>query len=228
MRHSRYRIAHLCGVLIFLCYLRAAPFLPGQSACEQIKTACVNAGFMQGAARSGVGLYHDCIDPILGKHPRSRITTKSLPKVDPKIVAACKAQDLNYGTPAASVAVPVVPPPSTLPATSHKALASSPQHPNIVFILTDDLSMNLVQFMPHVLEMEKQGATFANYFVTDSLCCPSRSSIFTGAFRTTLESSRIKGRTVGTSLLFPAGTRTIPSRQRCGQPDIAPQCWQIP
>ena len=78
--------------------------------------------------------------------------------------------------------MPVVPPPSTLPATSHKALASSPQHPNIVFILTDDLSMNLVQFMPHVLEMEKQGATFANYFVTDSLCCPSLSSIFTGCF----------------------------------------------
>lgn len=55
-------------------------------------------------------------------------------------------------------------------------------HPNIVFILTDDLSWNLVQFMPHVQQMQRQGATFSNYYVTDSLCCPSRSSIFTGRY----------------------------------------------
>jgi arylsulfatase A-like enzyme len=54
--------------------------------------------------------------------------------------------------------------------------------PNIVFILTDDLSMNLVQYMPHVLKMQQVGVTFTNYFVTDSLCCPSRSSIFTGRY----------------------------------------------
>jgi N-acetylglucosamine-6-sulfatase len=36
--------------------------------------------------------------------------------------------------------------------------------------------------MPHVLQMQKDGATFVNYFVTDSLCCPSRTSIFTGRF----------------------------------------------
>src|SRR5271157_866728 len=54
--------------------------------------------------------------------------------------------------------------------------------PNIVFILTDDLSTNLVQYMPNVLAMQKDGTTFANYFVTDSLCCPSRASIFTGKF----------------------------------------------
>jgi N-acetylglucosamine-6-sulfatase len=53
---------------------------------------------------------------------------------------------------------------------------------NIVFILTDDLSMNLVQYMPHVLRMQQEGVTFVNYFVTNSLCCPSRSSIFTGRY----------------------------------------------
>ncbi|MEP7120270.1 MAG: sulfatase [Byssovorax sp.] len=51
---------------------------------------------------------------------------------------------------------------------------------NVIFVLTDDLSMNLVQFMPHVLQMQKDGATFSNYFVADSLCCPSRTSMFTG------------------------------------------------
>lgn len=62
------------------------------------------------------------------------------------------------------------------------AHASPVGSPNIIFVLTDDLSLNLLQFMPHVLEMERNGAAFANYFVTDSLCCPSRSSIFTGEF----------------------------------------------
>ena len=54
--------------------------------------------------------------------------------------------------------------------------------PNIVFILTDDLSTNLIRFMPHVRAMERDGLTFRNYFVSDSLCCPSRASIFTGDF----------------------------------------------
>src|SRR5262245_33313709 len=53
---------------------------------------------------------------------------------------------------------------------------------NIVFILTDDLTWNLVQYMPHVLQMQQEGVTFAHYFVTDSLCCPSRASIFTGRY----------------------------------------------
>ncbi len=54
--------------------------------------------------------------------------------------------------------------------------------PNIVFVLTDDLSMNLLRYMPHVRAMEAHGMTFNDYFVSDSLCCPSRSSIFTGNF----------------------------------------------
>jgi N-acetylglucosamine-6-sulfatase len=61
-------------------------------------------------------------------------------------------------------------------------LQAPSQRPNIVFVLTDDLAWNLVQYMPRVLKMQKDGVTFANYFVTDSLCCPSRSSIFTGRY----------------------------------------------
>jgi N-acetylglucosamine-6-sulfatase len=57
-----------------------------------------------------------------------------------------------------------------------------PSRPNIVFVLTDDLSTNLVRYMPHVLQMQRAGETFSNYFVTDSLCCPSRASILTGRF----------------------------------------------
>ena len=54
--------------------------------------------------------------------------------------------------------------------------------PNVVFILTDDLSWDLVKFMPHVQQMQREGMTFTNYFVTDSLCCPSRASIFSGQY----------------------------------------------
>ena len=51
-----------------------------------------------------------------------------------------------------------------------------------MFVLTDDLSMNLLRFMPHVRAMERDGLTFRNYFVFDSLCCPSRATILTGNF----------------------------------------------
>lgn len=56
------------------------------------------------------------------------------------------------------------------------------KRPNIVFVLTDDLSSNLVRYMPHVQALEQSGMTFTNYTVDDSLCCPSRSSILTGRF----------------------------------------------
>jgi arylsulfatase A-like enzyme len=60
--------------------------------------------------------------------------------------------------------------------------AAAVKRPNVVFVLTDDLAWNLVRYMPNVRKLQRRGATFSRYFVTDSLCCPSRSSIFTGAF----------------------------------------------
>lgn len=59
---------------------------------------------------------------------------------------------------------------------------SGGRKPNILYVLTDDLSRNLVKYMPHVREMAKEGTTFSNFFATDSLCCPSRSTILTGQF----------------------------------------------
>ncbi len=65
-----------------------------------------------------------------------------------------------------------------LPATASPAT----KPPNIVFVLTDDLAWNLVHYMPNVQALQKRGLTFSDYYVTDSLCCPSRSSIFSGRF----------------------------------------------
>ncbi len=114
-----------------------------------------------------------------------------LPPVDPKVVAACKASNPEFGQARGRPAElrPCRPrprarrrrPPRPKAAPAPRS-GTGGKRPNIVFVLTDDLALNTVQFMPHVLEMQKQGVTFANYFVTDSLCCPSRSSIFTGRF----------------------------------------------
>jgi arylsulfatase A-like enzyme len=49
-------------------------------------------------------------------------------------------------------------------------------------VLTDDLTPTLLDYMPNVQAMQVEGVTFSNYFVAASLCCPSRSSIFTGKY----------------------------------------------
>ena len=55
--------------------------------------------------------------------------------------------------------------------------------PNIVFILTDDQRWDTLRYMPTVQsELVGRGVTFANGFVTNPLCCPSRASILTGAY----------------------------------------------
>jgi len=64
------------------------------------------------------------------------------------------------------------------------AAPRSHAEPNIVFILTDDLSWNLInpRIAPHIVALERRGVTFNHYFVADSLCCPSRATIFTGDY----------------------------------------------
>jgi N-acetylglucosamine-6-sulfatase len=74
-----------------------------------------------------------------------------------------------------------------LAGASERAPMGKPdKKPNIVLILTDDL--NLTQYLdpsrfPKVDSLlVEEGTTFSNYFVTDSLCCPSRSSILRGQY----------------------------------------------
>jgi N-acetylglucosamine-6-sulfatase len=67
---------------------------------------------------------------------------------------------------------------ATLAATG----APAATRPNVVFVLTDDLSWNLVAHMPQVRRLQADGLSFNDYTVTDSLCCPSRSSILSGRF----------------------------------------------
>src|SRR3954470_23631746 len=67
-------------------------------------------------------------------------------------------------------------------ADSHGGARARAARPNIVLVMTDDQSTDLVPYMPQVLRMQREGATFSRYFVTDSLCCPSRASMLTGRY----------------------------------------------
>jgi arylsulfatase A-like enzyme len=75
-------------------------------------------------------------------------------------------------------------PPLAQAATAPRAAATRPAvRPNIVLIVTDDEDWRVHEFMPRTRRLlHEQGATFSNYFVSYSLCCPSRSSILRGQY----------------------------------------------
>jgi hypothetical protein len=60
--------------------------------------------------------------------------------------------------------------------------SSRTRRPNIVMVMADDLSSDLLRFMPTVNAMAREGASFRRYFVAISLCCPSRATILTGRY----------------------------------------------
>lgn len=66
------------------------------------------------------------------------------------------------------------------PSTVVSSTSSSSGRPDIVLILMDDFSMELLATMPQAGRMAEEGASYANSFVVDSLCCPSRTSLLTG------------------------------------------------
>ncbi|WP_374456844.1 sulfatase-like hydrolase/transferase [Nocardioides sp.] len=68
------------------------------------------------------------------------------------------------------------------PVADLQPAASRAARPNMVVVVLDDFSMDLVQTMRSVQKMRKAGASYPHSFVTDSLCCVSRSSFFTGQY----------------------------------------------
>ena len=68
---------------------------------------------------------------------------------------------------------------------SAAAISSSPR-PNIIFILTDDQRFDALGLVnpnlqtPNMDKLAREGAFFANAFVTTSICSPSRASFLTG------------------------------------------------
>lgn len=52
--------------------------------------------------------------------------------------------------------------------------------PNIVLVLMDDFSVELLSTMREAQRMRRAGAEFTNAYVVDSMCCPSRAATLTG------------------------------------------------
>ena len=76
------------GVLIST-YGLAADVKKATEPCKAIKEACEAAGFVQGGAKDGKGLWVNCFQPIMQgtTHPKTKLP---LPTVDAQQVAACK------------------------------------------------------------------------------------------------------------------------------------------
>ncbi len=71
-----------------------------RAACDQIRTACKNAGFvLGGGARNGLLL--DCFQPIVQGTAQPKSASIPLPTIDPQWVNACRA-----GRDSAPVAAP--------------------------------------------------------------------------------------------------------------------------
>ena len=57
------------------------------------------------------------------------------------------------------------------------------ERPNIVFVLTDDLSTHDMQYLAGLRNtMARNGTTFSRAYVSYSLCCPSRATILRGQY----------------------------------------------
>ncbi|MDD2922190.1 MAG: sulfatase [Anaerolineales bacterium] len=55
--------------------------------------------------------------------------------------------------------------------------------PNIIIVLTDDMDNSLTPYMENTNRLiAQEGATLTNYFVTASICCPSRASMLRGQY----------------------------------------------
>jgi len=77
-------------------------------------------------------------------------------------------------------AAPAEPPSPSPDPTVAPAVPAGPR--NAVVILADDLDWSVFSATPEFKDLQKQGATLTNFVVTDSLCCPSRTSLLRGQY----------------------------------------------
>jgi hypothetical protein len=86
------------SIFALVCVFTGASFSSAfaQGPCQQIKSACLSAGFIPKDVKQGKGLWRDCVAPIIqGQTPNN--ATLPLPSVDPSVVSACKAKNPKFG-----------------------------------------------------------------------------------------------------------------------------------
>ncbi|MGI8687629.1 MAG: sulfatase-like hydrolase/transferase [Thermomicrobiales bacterium] len=105
--------------------------------------------------------------------PSASGSTSAVGSVAPTIASGSAAVTTPSATRSAATSV--------APASVTSAVAGS--RPNIIFINTDDLDTASLPTMPKLKSlMTDQGTTCSNFFVTVSLCCPSRSTFLRGQY----------------------------------------------
>ncbi len=73
--------------------------------------------------------------------------------------------------------------PAAKPQSAGAAVTASTSQPDIVLILTDDQRYDTLWAMPTVQsELVAKGIEFSNGYVSNPLCCPSRTTILTGRY----------------------------------------------
>ncbi|MET0628109.1 MAG: sulfatase [Acidimicrobiia bacterium] len=72
---------------------------------------------------------------------------------------------------------------AVLPVHADAAPRDRRRRPNIVFVLTDDMSLSDLAVMPATRRLiGDEGATFDQFLINDPACCPSRATILTGRY----------------------------------------------
>jgi hypothetical protein len=94
MLFARRTLVHVFVMLVMLLGLSLVltdePVRADQAACNQIKTACRDAGFVPGGgARNGLLL--DCFNPIVQGTAQPKLASIPLPRIDPQVVNACRS-----------------------------------------------------------------------------------------------------------------------------------------
>jgi len=73
--------------------------------------------------------------------------------------------------------------PGLAPAAGAAVARASRTRPNILFVLADDLDMAEMRYLPRTRALlGAHGTTFDDYFVSNSLCCPSRTTTLRGQY----------------------------------------------
>ena len=74
------------------------------------------------------------------------------------------------------------PSPTPEPSTSGTTSGSTSDIKNVVLLLADDLDWTAFNQVPRLAALKDAGTTLTNFVVTDSLCCPSRTSLMRSQF----------------------------------------------
>lgn len=68
------------------------------------------------------------------------------------------------------------------PQTTGPVPPTDADHPNVVLVVADDLSWNLVPFMKQVVQMQHQGLTMDHFFTNSPQGTPARATMLTGRY----------------------------------------------